>query len=123
MTRGEAAAAHENSGHEGERGGVRAVGGSGQRARADPERVVPGNPAGQRERPGGEIRRFRQSRPGAHGELVALRAILLNVLFKLVTCRNKAARVIPFRLAQHHLNSSLCLVPSGDGLRLLPPSH
>ena len=41
--------------------------GGGQRARVDSERVVPGNSAGQRERPGGEIRRFRQSRPGAHG--------------------------------------------------------
>jgi len=67
VSRGEAAASHQNSGHEGERGGVRATGGSGQRARPDPERVVPGNAAGERERPGGEIRRFRQSRPGAHG--------------------------------------------------------
>ena len=45
---------------------------------------MPGNDAGERERPGGEIRRFRRGRPRRSWlELVALRAILLNVLFKL----------------------------------------
>jgi hypothetical protein len=56
VLRGEAAAPHQNSGHESERGRVRATGGSGQRTRLDPERVVPGNSAGERERPGGQIR-------------------------------------------------------------------
>jgi len=46
---------------------------SGQRAWADAERVVPGNAAGQRERPGGEIRRFRRRADHAlMAELVAL---------------------------------------------------
>jgi hypothetical protein len=49
---------------------------------ADPERVVPGNPAGKCERPGGKIHRCGRDRLGAHGPSWALRAILLNALFK-----------------------------------------
>jgi hypothetical protein len=52
---GEAPAPHQNSEHEGEPGGVQTTGGSGQRARANPERVVQGDPASERERPGGEV--------------------------------------------------------------------
>ena len=44
VPRGEAPAPHQDSEHEGERGGARATGGSGQRARANPERVVAGRP-------------------------------------------------------------------------------
>jgi hypothetical protein len=84
VPRGEAPAPHQDSEHEGEPGGVGATGGSGQRGRADPERVVQGDPAGERERPGAKA----SSDPDGTGhavmaELVALRAILLNVMFKL----------------------------------------
>ena len=54
VPRGEAPAPHQDSEHEGELGGVGATGGSGQRARANSQRVVQGDLAGERERPGTE---------------------------------------------------------------------
>jgi hypothetical protein len=62
-----------------------------KRGIADPERVVPGNPAGKCERPGGKIHRCGRDRSGAHGPSWVLRAILLNVLFKQANAQTQTA--------------------------------